>query len=221
MDADLPPELAEILTGPDPAALDRAWSRFLSRHNRLLLKAASRFGGDYDARMDRYRHLLEQLAADNFRRLRSYQIKGHSTFAAWLSVVAGRLCVDYERSLHGRAGRATQRPDAAAAGRLLRRRLASLADSSLDPDQLPEDGHGPDGPIREAELHRAVESALDGLSPQDRLLIRLRFEDGLPVGQIADVMGFPTVFHVYRALRLVLSELRSGLEVRGITDASA
>jgi DNA-directed RNA polymerase specialized sigma24 family protein len=85
--------------------------------------------------------------------------------------------------------------------------------SASDPD--------PDGTLREAELHHAVVAALDTLPPQDRLLIRLRFEDGLSVTQIVDVMAFPTVFHVYRALRHVLAGLRSRLESRGITDGSA
>jgi hypothetical protein len=57
MGSDLPPPLAALLDGPDPAARHAAWPVFLNQYNRLLLKAAGSFGGDYDARMDRYRFL--------------------------------------------------------------------------------------------------------------------------------------------------------------------
>ena len=53
------------------------------------------------------------------------------------------------------------------------------------------------------------------MSAQDRLLLRLRFEDEVPVRQIAEIARLPSVFHVYRRLKKALGHLRAALEQRG------
>ena len=60
------------------------------------------------------------------------------------------------------------------------------------------------------------QAVLAGLEPRDRLLIRLRFDDELPISRIAQVLHLPTVFHVYRRLNQVLREIRTRLVARGI-----
>jgi len=216
MGKDLPPDLALLLDGPDPETRARAWSAFLDGYSRLLLKAAGAIGGDYDARMDRYRYLVDALAADDFRRLRAYRVGARSAFPAWLTVVARRLCVDFERTRHGRGGRATAQPDQALEIQHARRRLAELVSGPVDPDQLPGGAPPSDIVLRESERHAVVECVLGELEPRDRLLLRFRFEDDRSIQAIADLMDFPTVFHVYRRLRVVLSDLRRRLEARGI-----
>ena len=62
MDRKPPPELSALLDGTDPASSDAAWSAFLERHSRILLKAAGTFGRDYDTRMDRYRFIVEAIS---------------------------------------------------------------------------------------------------------------------------------------------------------------
>jgi len=216
MGAEPPPELAILLDGPDPASRDRAWAAFLARYHRLLLKAASTYGGDYDARMDRYQHLVEALAADDYHRLRAYRATSLSSFPAWLTVVARRLCVDFDRSRHGRGGRATVHAEAAEVQRRSRRRLEALASAGLDPDLMAATDPDQESRLAERERHDLLQGALASLEPRDRLLIRLRFEDDLSVRQIADVMHFPTVFHVYRHLRAVLATVRQRLADRGV-----
>jgi DNA-directed RNA polymerase specialized sigma subunit len=49
-------------------------------------------------------------------------------------------------------------------------------------------------------------------------LLKLRFEDDLPVAEIAENLGLPTRFHVYRRLSSVLEKLRLELRRSGITD---
>lgn len=218
MGKDLPPDLAVLLDGPDPAARERAWAGFLNRYNRLLLKAATAFGGDYDARMDRYRFLVEALAADDWRRLRSYHVQARSSFPAWLTVVARRLCVDFERTRFGRGGRAAD-AEAARTRRHTRQRLADLVGDRADPEDLPQAGPGAEETMDEAERHAIVESVLSALDPRDRLMLRLRYEDDLPVRRIAGMMGFPTVFHVYRHLRALLARVRRQLEARGVAGS--
>lgn len=216
MGPDSPPELAILTDGPDPATRERAWAAFLARYHRLLLKAASTYGGDYDARMDRYQHLVEALAADDYHRLRAYRATSLSSFPAWLTVVARRLCVDFDRARHGRGGRATVHAQEAEAQRRSRRRLEALTSTGLDPDLLAAADADQESRLAERERHDLLHTVLASLEPRDRLLIRLRFEDDLSVRQIAEVMHFPTVFHVYRHLKAVLATVRHRLDDRGV-----
>jgi DNA-directed RNA polymerase specialized sigma subunit len=69
-------------------------------------------------------------------------------------------------------------------------------------------------------MHRALASALATLEPRDRLLIKLRFEDGLPMPEIAQQLRLPTRFHAYRRLTEVLGSLRQALERGGIGEST-
>lgn len=223
MGEDPSPELAFLSDGTAPEARERGWEEFVERHTPLLLRAAKAFGGDYDAHMDRYRYMLEQLQRDEYQRLRAYRSRGASTFDGWLVVVARRLCLDFERRRYGRPSRAAdperernERGDQAA-----RRKLTELGGVGPDPEDLPGPSHQlPDVQASETERRIALGEALDELEPRERLLLRLRFEDGLSVREIADVMDFPTVFHVYRRLKNALGEARARLRSRGYEDSA-
>jgi DNA-directed RNA polymerase specialized sigma subunit len=56
---------------------------------------------------------------------------------------------------------------------------------------------------------------------EDRLLLKLRFDDGLSAPEIARLLGFPTPFHVYRRLNALYARLRGGLRERGIEEGEA
>lgn len=213
--------LTRLLAASDPAALDASWSDFVSAYSKLILHVARSAGGDQDSAMDRYAHVIEQLRSEDFRRLRTYVADGRSAFSTWLVVVTQRLCLDHWRH---RYGRLRPNEDQAAANdedRKARRRLVDMISSEIDLDTLP-DRHGGDSEsdVRQADIHRALASALSALEPRDRLLIKLRFEDGLPMPEIAEQLRLPTRFHAYRRLTEVLSVLRRTLERSGIGEAT-
>lgn len=217
MENDVPTELTALLDGSDPASREKAWTALLERYSGLLLKAARHFGRDYDRAMDRYEYILSGLRSDDYRRLRSFRARPESAFGSWLVVVARRLCLDYERSTYGRSGRGAK-PDGAEQRREARRRLVDLVAAAVDPEQLPARSTDPEREVRVTELSDALEDALAALEPGDRLLLRLRFEDDRSVREIADVMRFPSVFHVYRRLNRVLEDLRGRLRSAGVRD---
>lgn len=219
MAPNLPQQLATLLDATDPATRDRAWSRFLDHYSGLLIHTCRRFGGGYDAAMDRYVYVIEGLEQDEFSRLRRFSADGRGKFSTWLVVVGRRLCYDYHRSRYGRE-EGDLKSGSASQARDVRRRLADLIAEEMKPGAFPDSGADPEGELRTAELTRALEAALAELDPDDRLLLKLRFEDDLPVGRIAPLIGFPTVFHVYRRLRSVLGELRVSLEKSGFSQAS-
>jgi len=57
---------------------------------------------------------------------------------------------------------------------------------------------------------------LEALPDEERLTLRLRFEDEASVSDIASVLDVPTVFHVYRRINKILAHLREELHVRGV-----
>lgn len=205
----LPPELSGLLHPADAAAREAAWAAFLEAHSRLLLHTARSVGHDYDAAMDGYAYLLEQLQKDDFHRLRAYTVDGRSKFTTWLVVVARRLCLDFHRQRYGRARDAGA---TSAEARRSRRRLVDLVADEIDLAAIADrGGAGPDRELEAREQSARLQTVLAGLDARDQLLLKLRFEDDLSAREIGEVMRFPTPFHVYRRLNALLAGLRARL----------
>jgi RNA polymerase sigma factor (sigma-70 family) len=209
----LPPELVGLFEADDPVAREAAWKTFVETYSRLLVHTARSLHRDYDAAMDAYAYLLEQLRRDDFRRLRAYTPDTRSKFTTWLVVVARRICVDLLRERYGRRvdGSESQEP------RAVRRRLADLLVHELDPAAAPDTSTpNPETALRARELSQALTAALARFEPRDRLLLKLRYEDQLPAREIGHLLRFATPFHVYRRLNALLEALRTALQRRGI-----
>jgi len=97
-----------------------------------------------------------------------------------------------------------------------------LVAADVDLDSLADAGRleAPDA-IDAADVSVLLDNALATLSPADRLLIKLRFEDELPMPEIARQLGFPTRFHAYRRLTRVLAALRPAVQRVVMRDAIA
>jgi RNA polymerase sigma factor (sigma-70 family) len=212
-----PQPLIALLGTNDPAARDLAWQRFLASYSDLILSAARSLGGDDDACMDRYAFVLDQLKRDDCRRLRNYAGNRGAQFTTWLVVVVRRLSLDEYRQRNGRQQGAH---DEARERHEMRRRLSALIGGDAQLDAVPEKGNDPHDALRATELHGALEGALSTLEARDRLILRLRFQDGESVPTIARVIRAPSAGHVYRRLEVLLAELRSKLVAAGITDAN-
>lgn len=212
--AGYPPELTALLEAPSSEARRQAWERFVRQHSRLILKVAHQNSRHYDGAMDHYTFVLERLRDDEFHRLRRYRSSG-TRFTTWLVVVVRRLCLDHHRQVYGRprsgGNGASMEHDA-------RRRLVDFVVDEIDPERTRHNGKSPDAWIRRQELLEALETALATLSAEDRLTLRLRFEDGAPASDIARVLGVPTVFHAYRRIKKILKRLRLELEANGVHE---
>jgi RNA polymerase sigma factor (sigma-70 family) len=204
-----------LLAAPQGPAREGAWAEFVAAYSRLLLYVAGQAGGGHDQVMDRYAYLLHELRRDDLRRLRSYAQDGRSQVSTWLVVVARRLCLDHHRQRYGRTGAGTVET------RRHRRELADLLTGDAELELMPMDeSGGPELTLRRQELARSLRAALATLPTEDRLLLRLRFQDELPVAEIAPLLKLPTIFHVYRRLNATLDRLRATLRQSGIEDAA-
>ena len=214
----LPPEVSGLLGASDPAAREAAWAGFVNLHSRLLLHVARAVVRDYDAAMDAYAYLLEQLRFDDYHRLRAYAADGRSKFTTWLVVVAQRLCLDYYRHRYGRP-RGDSGDDMR--GRAGRRRLVDLLAEHVDLGTIPDTTNPrPDAALLVAERMQSLLAALATLDPRDSLLLKLRFEDDLSAREITALLRFPTPFHVYRRLNTLFTLLRGKLRGRGVDGAA-
>lgn len=213
----VPLPVAKLLTSKSAIECDDAWSAFLAEYSRLLLHVTRSVTPEYDESMDAYTHLLGVLRADDFSRLRTFVADGRSKFTTWLVVVARRVCVDHLRSRYGRA-----RPgeaESVRSDRAWRRRLSELAGDNLELSGIPADVTNAEDSLIGRELSESLFHALERLEPADRLIVKLRFEDGLAASAIAPLLGLPTPFHVYRRLEAIAATLKRALAEKGVTSS--
>jgi RNA polymerase sigma factor (sigma-70 family) len=217
----LPAALRPLLDAKDDAVREARWTEFIAASSRLILHVTRSGGGQHDAAMDRYAFVLEQLRRDDFRRLRAFVADGRSEFSTWLVVVVQRLCRDHQRHRYGRFRPNEQDSLEQEEERAARRRLVDLIGAEVDLSSLGDrPGRDAESVLRQGDLHQALAKALARLDQRDRLLIKLRFEDDLPMPEVASNLGFPTRFHAYRRLKEVLGDLRRALERQGVGEAA-
>jgi RNA polymerase sigma factor (sigma-70 family) len=215
----LPVVVARLLDATELAARDAAWGEFVAAYSRLVFHVCRGFGGDRDAIMDRYAHVLDHLRADDFRRVRAFVADGRSEFSTWLVVVAQHACLDHRRHHYGRSRRRDGDAAALEEERAARRRLVELVSAEVDVSVLRDMSRNSEDSVRETELYNALEAAIETLPPRDRLMVKLRFEDDLPMAEVSRNLGFSNRFQAYRRLAEVLALLRRVLARSGIKDA--
>lgn len=220
MPAPLPPALGHLLDAKADTQEDR-WAKFVDTYSRLILHVSRSIGGDHDAVMDRYAFVLEQLRREECRRLRTFVADGRSEFSTWLVVVTQRLCRDHERHRYGRMRSRDRHAETTEADQASRRRLVDLIGAEIDLSLLVDEaGSDPESTLRATDIRAALESAMAQLSVRDQLLIKLRFEDALPMPDVAASLGFRTRFHAYRRLTELLGRLRRALEAQGFGESA-
>lgn len=211
----IPEVLARLLESDEPERKEEAWGAFVRQFSRLIHLAARKSAQEYDDVMDRYAYVLERLRENDCGRLRRFEAEGRSSFGTWLVVVSGRLCVDFHRRKYGRSTPAN--PDGE--HRLLRRRLADLVSEPVELELVADaQAREPDLQVRRNQLGALLSEALEALSHEERLLLRLRFDDGRSAREIARLLGLSSEFVVHRRLKSLLGRLRDALVERGVHE---
>lgn len=214
--------LESLLVATECPTREAAWADLVAVHSRLLLHVARDLFREHDGAMDAYAFVLERLQEDDYRRLRGFKNDGRSRFTTWLTVVARRLCLDYYRQRYGRP-RGDPATNGSAERSAARRRLMDL--TAVDPElaahlAIADRTHEPDADVRHQQLRDAVSAALSELPADDRLLLKLRFDDGLSGLEISRVLGLATPFHVFRRLNATFNRLRGSLRARGVESSA-
>jgi RNA polymerase sigma factor (sigma-70 family) len=212
---EFPPELADVLSARDEVSANSAWNRFLSSYGDLILRTARVVNRDHDATMDSYTHVLERLRAADFARLRKFSGGNTDNLSRWLVVVSRRLCLDLHRGRYGRSRENTPERE-----RIARKRLVDELWEKRDPVDLADPtADNPEMELRRRELRTALSDTVSDLTPEEQLLISLRFDNQLSARRIAEILNLPTPFHVYRRLNGLLGRIQRQLESRGFTES--
>jgi RNA polymerase sigma factor (sigma-70 family) len=259
------PFIAPMLSTLSSTEPQSAWCAFLDRYSGLIYHVVLSFDRDPDRSGNCYLFVCEQLSANDFRRLRKFDVGGRATFSTWLCAVMRNLCLDWHRKEHGRhrmfgsvarrsatdqllfevvfrrgfsaeeareelSRRGVELSFAAVEERIsdLRRCLSSrqlwlLSSGNTVLDSI--DGEeertyvvepadpAPDPEALAAlrETHQHVSAALASLTDSDRLLVRLRYQEGLTLQQVAKLVGLKDAQTADRRLRDIIEHLRQGL----------
>lgn len=255
----------------------RAWDALVEGYSGLILGVLARYTRDPDQRMDAYLYVLEELQAQDFRRLRHF---GHSpsanpcSFDTWLKLVVRNLYFDWFRHLHGRKslpkeiqklpaldqrvfklvhweGYSAQEAFEVLRGQenglaftIFIQKLANVEsllspinrakirrdiERSRGPISLDAEDTGPPieakaetkvrTPEDEAllqERRSALWKLVEALPAEDRLILRLRFFEGLTAKQIARAVGTPEPMAIYRRIERICHGLRQRAESVGL-----
>jgi RNA polymerase sigma factor (sigma-70 family) len=215
--SELSATLQKLLSDDPP--LESAWAAFAEEYSRLLLHVARSVCHNHDESMDAYACLLEKLSEDGCRRLRAYSVDPRSKFTTWLVVVARRICVDHQRA---RYGRLRNEESASERDRLgVRRSIVGMGGDADMIEGIADDStNSAAADLEKEELVTALSSLRNGLAPADKLLLSLRFDDGVSAAEIASMLGYPSQFHVYRRLNALLAGMKAQLEASGYENAA-
>ncbi len=190
-----PHKEAEALLAGCVAGADGAWEEFLSRYGRLIAltvnTACFRCDGHGREEKDLVSHVYQKLIENDFGRLRAW--RGESRFTTYLVQVTKNLSIDYLRR---------KQP-------FFERNHMTPMDDSRNAIQVP--GVPPSDATVAEDLDR-LRAAIDGLSPKQRLIMRLRMK-GHSLREIAGILNVPrgSVFAGNsRALEILRKVLNDG-----------
>jgi RNA polymerase sigma factor (sigma-70 family) len=257
---------------------EAAWRRLVDDYSGLVLAVIARYNPNQDARMDAYLYVLEQLAADDMRRIRRYgqgSVERPCQFSTWLKLVVRNLYFDWFRHRHGRKSvpKEIQKLDERAQrifklvywesytpreafeilrtsdsavnyeaflealseidtrltginrAKIHRDFLRAVGPMSLDLDmeagppveaQAAVESIKPDQETAAAEEREALWRLLEELEPEERLIVRLRFYEGMTAKQIAAVLPSLEPMEIYRRIDKICNKLAKSARALGV-----
>jgi RNA polymerase sigma factor (sigma-70 family) len=125
------------------------------------------------------------------RKLGQYEGRNGCSLASWVRIVAVRAVLDHlrEKGVDALSWRERKVP---------LERLPELA----------EDLAGPEAAVERGERKRMVQMGVEKLPPRDRLFLKLHFEEGLLIAEVAETMGL-SLDHAYTIKHRAIQRLKS------------
>lgn len=168
---------------------DAGFETLMREHAPKVVGLATRLLGD--------RSEAEDLAQEAFLRLHKALpgFRGESSIATWLYRTTTRLAIDHLRR------------------EKLKRKLFFFRQSDDDPDPMETVGDPRSNPVRDLQSRQAMlrlRQAMGKLSARQRAVFVLRHHEGLPLQEIATLLGLETgtvKIHLHRAVTTLRAEL--------------
>ena len=156
-----------VLEGTDHELLEgcrrgepEALRELFERHKDRVYSIALRYSGDGAVAMD----IAQDVFLKLFSSIRNF--RGDSNFESWLYRIVVNSCLDQKRRA---------------------RRLIPLVDGLLEALQSP--GASALDEVVRSELSARLRTAVAGLPPEQRIVIVLRYTQGLSYDEIAEILG--------------------------------
>lgn len=167
-----------------------AFQALVERHRPMVYRVAYQYAGNH--------HDADDIAQDVF--LKVFQslarFRQDAQFTSWLYRIAMNACIDHQRR---------QSPH-------LARRGADDPEIALEAATAP--GPGPEAVTAGLELGAALEAAVGGLPPRQRVIFVMRHYEGLKLHEIASALGLQDGT-VKRQLHSAVHRLRKVLATHG------
>ena len=140
--------------------ISRDFRALFEQHKDKVYSIALRYSGDPAAAMD--------IAQDTFLKLmgRMDQYRGEASFEAWLYRIVVNACLDHRRG---------------------NRRFQPLVDGFLDLFRSSKESALDD--LLNDEMRQQVQDVVAKLPPEQRMVVILRYTEGLPYEEIAEILG--------------------------------
>jgi RNA polymerase sigma factor (sigma-70 family) len=140
---------------------------------------------------DLHSTIFLKLFEDRCRKLRQYEGRNGCSLAWWVRIVAVRTVLDQlrEKGVDALSWRQMKVP---------LERLPELAEDLGEPEAAVERG----------ERQRMVQMGVEKLPPRDRLFLKLHFEEGLLIAEVAETMGL-SLDHAYTIKHRAIQRLKS------------
>jgi RNA polymerase sigma factor (sigma-70 family) len=169
---------------------------------------------DADSVSNCYLYVCEQLYRNEYRRLRRFEPGGPASFRTWLFLVARNLTLDWRRKKYGRKKPLTTASHPSGLGNELLPVLrdenlsSQMALEDISAEEIPDRRPDPESQAVSTEIQTILQNSVAHLDGPSRLLIHLRFEQGLTLEQVARIVGLVDAQTADRRIRSVLGVLR-------------
>lgn len=184
---------------------DAAWEVFMVRHadgiHTAVRKTLARYSGAYadETVEDIFSEVVVSLLENGGRRLRQFDGRNGCRLSTFIHLVSANTAISHLRKNS-------------------RHKPARTRDDETVPEQ-PDWRDGPYDAIARRETDETVSRLLEGLSADDRLFVKLMFQEELPADRVAALMGI-TPNAVYSRKFRLMEKLRNILRKESSREAS-
>ena len=167
-----------------------------------------------------YVYVLDKLMEKNYARINAFQ--GRSTFKTYLVSITTRLTIDFYNHRYGKTSKKSNPEQPAPKKNRLK--IVSITDQENLSDERRLEETVIDSEDKEVKkrLEGIVKSHRSELSPEDRLLLKMKYEDNFKVSEIAEILNLDQK-KTYRKINTILSDfkeefLKNGFNINSILD---
>lgn len=153
---------------------------------------------------DLHSSVFLQLFNNNCKKLDQYTGKNDCSPATWINIITTRHVIDQLRK-RGFDSLSSQ------ASKISIDNLISINEHQNE--HLNERGPDADPQEEQAEKHQRIANAIHHLSPRERLLVKLYFDKGIPVAQIAETMKI-SVENTYTLKHRTIKKLKNIVQAK-------